>query len=270
MQGWRSGLVVALVLFGAGPAARATRLAPAAGPVVAELFTSEGCSSCPPADAVLREIADAHLVSDVDVIALGEHVDYWDHLGWRDAFSDVAFSRRQSDYDTRAFHTGSIYTPQLVVDGQRQVVGSDRRQVVAAIREAAARPKAALSVRVSAATAADLPVEVTVSARPAGRRAVDADVVLFLTEDHLTTAVLRGENGGRRLEHAAVVRSMVVAGRLEAAAAGGLFRAGLPWRTGWDLRRASVVVLLQERASRQVIGAARVAVGGGGRLVSEP
>src|SRR5262249_33462805 len=104
--------------------------------VIAELFTSEGCSSCPPADEELSRLL-ARQGSGVDVLALGEHVDYWDGLGWRDRFSSARFSERQSEYDSRVFKTGSIYTPQLVIDGRLQMVGSDHAAIQRAIDQAA-------------------------------------------------------------------------------------------------------------------------------------
>src|SRR5689334_25317813 len=91
--------------------------------VVIELFTSEGCSSCPPADDVLADLIRNQPVPNVTIVGLGEHVDYWDNLGWRDVFSAPTFTARQSDYDHDVFHTGSIYTPQAVVDGHFQMVG---------------------------------------------------------------------------------------------------------------------------------------------------
>jgi len=93
--------------------------------VVVELFTSEGCSSCPPADDVLSQLAHRQPVAGVKVLALGEHVDYWDRLGWRDPFSSAMYSTRQSNYDAQVFHRHGVYTPQLVVDGQLEYVGSD-------------------------------------------------------------------------------------------------------------------------------------------------
>src|SRR5437899_3897798 len=95
--------------------------------VVVELFTWEACSSCPPADDVLSQLAHRQPVPGVQVLALGEHVDYWDRLGWRDPFSSPAFSARQSNYDARVFHAHQVYTPQLVIDGRLERVGRDAR-----------------------------------------------------------------------------------------------------------------------------------------------
>ena len=127
----------------------ATGSEPAAGTptaVVVELFTSEGCSSCPPADDVLRELVGRQPLANINIIGLGEHVDYWDRLGWRDPFSAAAFTTRQTEYEARAFRTGSIYTPQIVVDGRFQEIGSDRAAVRRAISQAAALPKATVGV----------------------------------------------------------------------------------------------------------------------------
>jgi hypothetical protein len=115
--------------------------------VVAELFTSEGCSSCPPADDVLSQFA-RQPVSDVEVLALGEHVDYWGRLGWRDPFSSPACSSRQSNYDARVFHRNEVYTPQLVIDGRFECVGSDVDGIHRAITQAAAGPKALVEVTI--------------------------------------------------------------------------------------------------------------------------
>src|SRR6266852_9685647 len=131
--------------------------------VVAELFTSEGCSSCPPADDILSQLAHRQPVPGVEVLALGEHVDYWDRLGWRDPFSSSAFSARQSNYDSRVFHADQVYTPQLVIDGRLERVGSDARAVQRAIEQAATSPKAAVTVAALRSDEQDVQVELHVN-----------------------------------------------------------------------------------------------------------
>src|SRR5215467_5272038 len=137
--------VAALVLLAQPP--------PLPTPVIVELFTSEGCSSCPPADDVLTRLVATQPVPGVQIIALGEHVDYWDRLGWRDAFSSATFSQRQNEYADRVFRSGNIYTPQLVVNGRQELVGSDYRGAVAAISKAAqtsGRLRVSISIESSA------------------------------------------------------------------------------------------------------------------------
>src|SRR5215217_4107392 len=126
--------------------------------VLVELFTSEGCSSCPPADDVLSELVRQQPIANINVIGLGEHVDYWDRLGWRDPFSAAGFSARQSEYVARAFRTGSIYTPQVVVDGRFQAIGSERDEVRRAISQAARLAKADIDIGVLAQSSTDVRV----------------------------------------------------------------------------------------------------------------
>ncbi|MGH9591846.1 MAG: DUF1223 domain-containing protein, partial [Bryobacteraceae bacterium] len=129
-------------------------------PVVVELFTSEGCSSCPPADNLLARLDSptagrggkqrASLPSGVEIIALGEHVDYWDQLGWKDRFPSPLFSARQQEYG-QAFKIASIYTPQVVVNGEIQVLGSDMRAIQEAIRKASADVRADVKMALASA-----------------------------------------------------------------------------------------------------------------------
>src|SRR5258708_20118570 len=147
----RWACAVGLLAMGIWGAQRHVRLAASSASggrsvVLAELFTSEGCSSCLPADEVLSQLVHSQPVAGVKVLGLGEHVDYWDRLGWRDPFSSAAYSARQSTYDSRVFHRNDVYTPQLVVDGQLERVGSDVDAVQRAVKQAAQAPKAVVDV----------------------------------------------------------------------------------------------------------------------------
>lgn len=223
---------------------------PARVPVVVELFTSEGCSSCPAADAALRELARTQSVPGVEVIALGEHVDYWNRLGWKDGFSSSAYTERQRQYAT-GFGTGS-YTPQAVVNGRYEFVGSHAAELAATVAKAAKAPRAVVSVAVAGSTA-----QVRVSSLPAGTAA--AEVLLAITESGLASQIGRGENSGLLLHHAAVVRQLVSLGKV---AADGTFAANPALRLAADWKRPNlqVVALVQEVASRRIVGAGTVAV----------
>jgi len=198
MRPFRAVLALALTLAG-GPllAGEPTR------PIVLELFTSQGCSSCPPADALLREIARER----ADVLALAFHVTYWDRLGWPDPYALPAATERQRGY-VGISHAGTIYTPQAVVEGVRDVVGSDRRAVLAAL--AAARPVAAVRVDLIESAAG-----VQIKIGPG----VGAGRVLLLGYDaERRTAVAHGENAGRSLVEANIVRALDIAGTWDGAA----------------------------------------------------
>jgi hypothetical protein len=229
-------------------------------PVIVELFTSEGCSSCPPADTVLTKLTTEQPVSGAHIIGLGEHVDYWDRLGWRDPFSSPLFSKRQSDYAKTAFKGGVVYTPQLVVDGREEVIGGDERAATGAVARALLERK--IPVRISLerqrrSNPIERPVRIEIAAS-AGASGAAADVMVAVTEDGLVTQVQRGENGGRELRHSAVVRSLTRAG---------VFTAGSrPWSattmlripSSWDSGRLRVVVFVQDQGTRKIVGAATV------------
>ena len=179
--------------------------------MLVELFTSEGCSSCPPADQLLSELVSRQPVPGALVIGLSEHVDYWNQLGWKDPFSKALFSRRQSDY-AATFKVEDIYTPQMVVDGADAFVGSDRARALAAIAKAAAEPRSPILLTWTSSAPAVLSITIDGGAGVAG-----ATVRLAITEDGLASDVTRGENGGHRLTHAAVTRELVDIGRVDRA-----------------------------------------------------
>jgi hypothetical protein len=200
--GLTAALAAGVAALGAVAAARPTSAAPV--PVLVELFTSEGCSSCPPADQLLIDLLARQPVPGALVIGLSEHVDYWDELGWRDPFANALFTRRQNTYaDTH--HSSDVYTPQVFVDGGIGLVGSDRNNIVAAITRAASRPKADVKLSWHA------PV-LTVSI-PAQPDSADSPVWLAITESGLSSTVKRGENAGHVLRHDNVVRRLTQIGK---------------------------------------------------------
>lgn len=240
-----------------------TSLAPAQT-VVVELFTSEGCSSCPPADQVLLRLETPRygnagrskqvvmVAPGVEVIALGEHVDYWDELGWKDRFSSPLFSARQQDYG-KAFRLESVYTPQIVVNGQKEVLGSDARAVQEAISEAAKKPLAQVSIAMTSAET----VAFRVARLLPGSH--EADILLAVTESGLVTPVYGGENNGRQLRHAAVVRSLSSVGRLDPKRPGEYSaEAKLNLRSDWNRANLKLVLFVQDRTNRRILGAASV------------
>ena len=222
--------------------------------VLVELFTSEGCSSCPPADALLARLLKEQPLPDVDIVPLSIHVDYWDHQGWKDPFSSKAYSARQTDY-SKIFGPDKVYTPQLVVDGRDEMNGSDEAAARRALAAAAGRPH--LPLRVDArARGASVRVSIDLPASPADAEPID--VLLALTEDNLTTAVRRGENSGRTLSHVAVVRTLQTLGSLERETfvADGQLKLEPAWKTG-GMR---AVAWLQGRKTRHVYGTAAAAL----------
>jgi len=224
-------------------------------PVVVELFTSEGCSSCPPADRLLGQLESEQPVEGAEIIVLGEHVDYWDRLGWKDPFSSAEFTARQNGY-AAAFGNDGMYTPQMVVDGREEFVGSDARRARNAIAAAARVPKAKVELtRDAGENGRELKLRVRVGPLPAGTRS--ADVLLGLTESGLVTAVPRGENAGRTIAHAGVVRQLQVIGQArESGAEAFVGQALIKLENAWRAENLRIVAFLQERGSRRIVGAA--------------
>lgn len=173
-------------------------------PVLVELFTSEGCSSCPPADELLRKLAGKRTDAGQLIVALSEHVTYWNGLGWTDPFSSEAFTQRQEIYGKR-FHLESVYTPQAVVNGEREMLGSDAGAIVKAVQSATAT--GTNGVHIVKAVASPGAVMITFSVTgPVPKEA--ASVYAVVADDMDTSSVARGENGGRTLMHVAVARSL--------------------------------------------------------------
>lgn len=189
-----AGLAAVLAMLGGG--AGETRRTP----VLVELFTSEGCSSCPPADVLLQQLEHSQPVANAEIIVLSEHVDYWNRIGWTDPYSSPLFSARQQVYAQR-FRLDGVYTPQMIVDGAAEFVGSDGRTAFSAITASVKREK--VPVRLSRT---DSGVRVEVDPLPPAAGRGEAGVYLAIAENQGTSDVLRGENKGRKLHHIAIAR----------------------------------------------------------------
>jgi hypothetical protein len=186
-------------------------------PVLLELFTSEGCSSCPPADRLLEILDEKQPVSGALLIVLSEHVDYWDRLGWKDPFSSAQYTERQQEYTSR-YRFDGVYTPQLVVDGRYGFVGSDGREASTAIQKAIRDPKVPMTISNLARKGNEVTARVELSA---DRNFKSARAMLYvaLADNRQESHVARGENGGRTLAHVAVARIIRQAGMIDLDAA---------------------------------------------------
>jgi hypothetical protein len=179
-----------------GPASR--------GAVLLELFTSEGCSSCPPADALLKKLNGMKSPAGQLIVGISEHVTYWNQLGWADPFSAATYTDRQSAYGDR-FRLESVYTPQMVINGEVQTSGGDREAILRTLAKPTEKSGTAVKIE-SVAGAETKSLSVTFSVAGVGSRGVD--VYAVIADDMATSSVLRGENGGRTLSHVSVARSL--------------------------------------------------------------
>jgi hypothetical protein len=192
-----------------------TAAKPNRSPVLVELFTSEGCSSCPPADTLLAKLEHVQPVDNAEIIILEEHVDYWEQGGWHDRFSSHQYTDRQSEYAIRLHVSNGIYTPQMVVDGTDQFVGNDPAHAVHSITTAAQTPKVGLTLTNLAVNGHRVSAAVSASPFP-----FKGDLYAALVDPADKTDVKAGENGGHHLEHAGVVRAMQRIGSLKDLTAG--------------------------------------------------
>ena len=182
-------------------------------PVLLELFTSEGCSSCPPADRLLETLDQKQPVAGAELIVLSEHVDYWDRLGWKDPFSSPVATARQQDY-TNKYNLDGVYTPQLVVDGRYGIVGSDSREATDAIQKAMREQKIPIAVSKVSRNGNQVTahIELRGDQNFKGGRGV---LFVAIADNRAESQVARGENSGRSLAHVAVTRTLKQIGAID-------------------------------------------------------
>lgn len=237
-----AGAVIGLSAFIRG---RMLRNGAGKGFAVVELFTSEGCSSCPPADQLVARIQKENAGEPVYILAY--HVDYWNRLGWKDAFSSAAYSKRQEEY-AAYLHLESVYTPQIVVNGAHEFVGSDEGALRNAIRSGLTQtPAASLSLQVSASGRGAADVHYT-----AGGYGKNTELLVAVLQKNAETDVKRGENQGRVLHHVQIVRQLQPVALNNNS---GLVRVALPEgfiAGGWE-----IVGFLQDRTNGHIIAGAR-------------
>ena len=242
-----------IVISGSLQHARAADPATEAAPVLVELFTSEGCSSCPPADAWLEQVDRTQPFPGMQLVVLSEHVDYWNHDGWKDPFSSSIFTERQTEY-VHALGLNTAYTPQVIVNGTTELHVNDAQQVARAMQGIAA---SGVSVRISSiqfdgANPPTLRAHVDINGHLSQRK---ADVFVVLALDHAESQVTHGENGGRHLSHVAVAQQLTKIGRLEKEKN---FSQDIQVRLkgSLDASKTRVIVFVQEPGPGKVLGAA--------------
>jgi hypothetical protein len=232
----------------AGPASDGTGRTP----VLVELFTSEGCSSCPPADALLERLDRFQPVGSAELVVLSEHVDYWNDIGWKDPYSSHEFSARQGAYAHR-FRLDSPYTPQMVVDGDMELVGSDERQAIHVIENAIKTAK--LSVVLSSIHRDGnnaLSVHIQTGLLASSRKQAPVQVLIALADNSDLSSVRGGENSGRILKHVAVMRNLTMVGTINR---GGTFSKDVTVSSEKiDQRNLRIIAIVQETGVGRVLG----------------
>jgi hypothetical protein len=221
-------------------------------PILVELFTSEGCSSCPPADTFLQKL-DGQPISGAELIVLSEHVDYWNHNGWKDPYSSSAFTERQNSYSTR-FHLDSIHTPQMVVDGSHQFSGGDAKEAQKAITESLGVTKIPVRISEVSSDGGRLRAHLETGPLDSSYHVQSVEIYVAVALNHAESQVLRGENANRRLTHTAVVKKLSKVGKIKV---GEQFAHDVELKldSGTDLHNMRVVAFLQDAASGKIVGA---------------
>jgi hypothetical protein len=222
--------------------------------ILVELFTSEGCSSCPPADALLEKMDTSQTIAGAQLIVLSEHVDYWDHDGWKDPNSSAALTERQDSY-VHALGLKTAYTPQIIVDGTSEGHANNPEQFGKVFQEAAAVPKVPVRISDFSIEAGNPPVLRARIEADGNSDQHNADVYVAVALNRVESQVLHGENGGRHLTHVAVVLQLTKVGKLPKGKNFGE-TIQLKLKPGTDPKNVRIVAFVQEPGPGRLLGAA--------------
>lgn len=252
---WFSLLLLALTIgFGTTVSEASPADANSPRPVVIELFTSEGCSSCPPADIILQRLDDFQPIAGAQLIVLSEHVTYWDHDGWKDPNSAQIFTDRQSAYETQLGEKES-FTPQFVVDGTHEVLINHIEQMEDILNKAKDEPGIPVRISEVKLDPAD-PTVLRCRIETDSNEIHNANVYVAVALSHVESQVLKGENGGRHLVHVGVVQELTKIGKI---AKGKSFAQDiqLKLKPGTDPKNVRVAAFVQESGPGKLLGAAQ-------------
>jgi hypothetical protein len=248
-----TGIATLLVILCAAAGDYAAAPDTGGSPVLVELFTSEGCSSCPPADALLERMDAAQPVPGAQLIVLSEHVDYWNHDGWKDPYSSAQLTERQSGY-VHSLGLNTPYTPQMIVDGAGELKGNGA-ELAQLLQKAATAPKVAVrisSLSVTAGSPAIVHAHLDVDGTSQKR---NSEIFVVVALDHAESQVLRGENSGRHLTHVAVAQEFIKVGKLEKQKTFSQdFQVKL--KPGTDTANIRIIAFVQDSGLGKVSGAA--------------
>lgn len=225
-------------------------------PVIVELFTSEGCSSCPPADRFLQKLEKEQPVDGVEIIALQEHVDYWNRLGWTDIFSSPQFTKRQNYYATYLRYT-EVFTPNMIIDGTRELRGKDGKKPIV---EAAKNAKGNIDLKAERRGEGAVTVTIKITNLPKIPESDNAVVLIAITENDLKSYVSAGENTGSAFRHMAVTRFLKSLGQITGS--GEILLVDLPLEKKWKRKNLNVIALVQEVKGRRITAAAKIDLSG--------
>lgn len=224
---------------------------------VVELFTSEGCSSCPPADAVLTRLKREQPVSGVKIIPLSESVPYWDYIGWKDPYAKESFTTRQKEY-CQKFATDSLYTPQAVINGIAQTTGSNYSEILRLV----GATSAATDITIDGSLVRydnRLKLNATLQL-PTKLDKARLTLTAFVVEDNLTSSVTRGENAGAKISHNNVVRDLLNLDQITTN--NQVFTKTINLQPGWNTNNLSIVIIIQDKTTKAIHAARQIAIAG--------